>query len=249
MIPKPDDRTHLLQCAIEPVLSLFNDVPEVLFWVKDRQCRILALNQTFAECVNLPKADILEKSDADLYFPEFARVFMEDDQRVMATGRAIHRKVELLANRFGEVEWRSTTKLPVQDNRGKVIGTAGISRAMTEAQEQMPAQYRAISQITRYCRQHMADGVDVASMAQGAGMSISTLTRQFKAHLRISPGEFLAQLRLSRACHLLTETPLNISEITFECGYESPAAFSRAFRRQMTMSPKDYRTSFTRTAS
>jgi len=234
----------LLFAATKSIISLFEETYDILFWLKDAELKILALNQTFAECVNLPRERILGKTDADLYFPEFARVFMEDDRHVIQTGEPIRRKVELLANRFGEVEWRATTKLPVKDGEGRTIATVGISRPIAESSENIPKQYQAISQITRYCRQHMADGVDVAKMAEIVGMSISTLSRYFRKYLRISPGEFLSHLRLSRACKLLSDTPLNVNEITFECGYESPAAFSRAFRRQMKLTPKAYRKSF-----
>ena len=92
-----------------------------------------------------------------------------------------------------------------------------------------------------YAREHLGDGVDVPQIARHAGMSVATLARRFRTHMRLSPGEFLAQLRISRACKLLTDSPLNVVEIAIDCGYESPSAFSRAFRRQMKMSPTAYR--------
>ena len=81
----------------------------------------------------------------------------------------------------------------------------------------------------------------VKEVAEQAGMSIATLERRFREHLRLSPRAFLAQMRLSQACQLLRDTPLNMQEIALECGYESPAAFSRAFRREMERSPSEFR--------
>ena len=214
---------------------------DTLFWIKDPQLRIVAINPAFAERVNLPEADILGKTDADLYFPELARVFMADDRRVIETGQPIHRKFELLANRFGGVEWRSTTKLPLLDDHGKIVGTTGISRPLRAGSDPLPAPYAAFARIVEYAREHLGDGVDVPDIARHAGMSVATLARRFRAHMRLSPGEFLAQLRISRACKLLTDSPLNVVEIAIDCGYESPSAFSRAFRRQMQMSPTAYR--------
>ena len=234
---------QLRQGSLSAVTSLLDELPDVLFWVKDRDLRILALNQTFADRVNLPKADIIGKTDAELYFPEMARVFMGDDRKVMRTGVAIHRRVELLANRFGGVEWRSTTKLPVFDENDTVIGTTGISRPLHGATDQLPPPYRAISELIEYCREHLSEGIDVEHMATQAGMSVATLARRFRQHLNLSPGEFLSQLRSSHACKLLTDSPFNISEIAHQCGYESPAAFSRAFQKQIRLSPSAYRKS------
>ncbi|MFO7724792.1 MAG: AraC family transcriptional regulator [Oceanipulchritudo sp.] len=223
------------------VTSLFEDLPETLFWVKDRRLRIISLNAAFAERVNLPKAEILGKTDADLYFPELARVFMADDREVIRTAQPLHRKVELLANRFGGVEWRSTTKLPLLGTNGRPIGTTGISRPLISSGEPLPAPHEAFARLVDHAREHLAEGIDVPAIARHAGMSVATLTRRFRAHMRLSPGEFLAQLRISRACKLLADSPLNIAEIAMGCGYENASAFSRAFRRQVKTSPTAYR--------
>lgn len=225
----------------EAVTSLFEDLPETLFWVKDRRLRIVSLNAAFAERVNLRKEEILGKTDADLYFPELARVFMADDREVIETGRPLHRKVELLANRFGGVEWRSTTKLPLIGTNGKIIGTTGISRPLSSPGEPLPTPHEAFARIVDYARERLAEGVDVPAIARHAGMSVATLSRRFRVHMRLSPGEFLAQLRVSRACKLLSDSPLNIGEIAMRCGYENASAFSRAFRRQLKTSPTAYR--------
>ncbi len=225
------------------LIDLFNDLQDTLFWIKDARLRILAVNPAFAERVNIPENEIVGKTDADLYFPELARVFMADDRQVLESGRPIHRKYELLANRFGGVEWRSTTKVPLFNEAGQVAGTTGISRPLHNPGEHLPAPYAAFSHIVEYARQHLGEGVDVPRIARHAGMSVATLTRRFREHMRLTPGEFLAQLRISRACKLLADSPLNVAEIAGECGFADASAFSRAFRRQMRMSPSSYRAS------
>lgn len=225
----------------ESLIELFKDLQDTLFWIKDVRLRIVAINPAFAERVNLTEPEILGKTDADLYFPELARVFMADDRHVIQTAQPIHRKFELLANRFGGVEWRSTTKLPLFNTKGQVVGTTGISRPLQAGGEHLPAPYAAFSHIVEYARAHLSEGVDVPQIASHAGMSVATLARRFREHLQLSPGEFLAQLRISRACKRLADSPMNVTEISIDCGFESPSAFSRAFRRQMKMSPSAYR--------
>lgn len=228
-------------CSLESILALFDELDDVLFWVKDGNHRISALNRAFAERVKLPVAEIMGRTDRELYHQELAEVFIKDDQRVLESGEPMRYKVELLTSRFGGVEWRNTTKLPVVNADGLVIGTTGISRPLPNSSDALPAPYRAFGAIVEYARSHLSGRVTVTQIAEQAGMSIATLERRFREHLRLSPRAFLAQMRLSHACQLLRDTPLNMEEIALECGYESPAAFSRAFRREMELSPSGFR--------
>lgn len=237
----PFSHTALLSQAPEALAELFDALPGVLFWVKDAELRITHLNQAFAAWINRPKQELTGCTDADLYFPELAKAFMRDDRRVIETGQPLHRKIELVASRFGEVQWRSTTKLPIRHADGRVIGTTGISMPGPEAGPGAVPRYDVISRIVTYARANVGEGIDVAAIARYAGMSIPSLNRHFRQHLRISPGEFLAQLRVAQACRLLTETSLSILEIGLESGYNNAAAFSRAFRRMIGATPSDWR--------
>lgn len=234
-----EDSLHRL--PVKTVVTLFNQLGNVLYWVKDEAHRITALNRAFAERVKLAPEEIIGKTDNDLYYPELAGVFMADDRYVLETGHSIRRKIELLTSRHGGIEWRTTTKLPLQNPDGRVIGTTGISRPLPDSVEALPGPYRAIGKIVEFARVHLSERVSVGDIARASGMSVATLERRFKEHFQLSPSGFLSQLRVSRACELLRDTPLNITEIAVECGYESPAAFSRAFRRETKQSPRDYR--------
>jgi len=227
--------------SIDSILALFDELDDVLFWVKDSSHRITALNRAFAERVKLPPFEILGKTDAELYYEELAQVFMDDDQRVLESGEPMRYKVELLTSRYSGVEWRNTTKLPVVNSDGRVVGTTGISRPLPNSSDALPGPYRAFGAIVEFARSNIGMRVTVKQIAEQAGMSIATLERRFREHLKLSPRAFLAQMRLSLACQLLRDTPLNMEEIALECGYESPAAFSRAFRREMGSSPSGFR--------
>ena len=236
---KPED--SLLALPVDTVVALFNQLGDVLYWVKDRSHRITALNRAFAERVKLEPKAIIGKTDRELYYPELAAVFMADDRFVLETGQTIRRKIELLTSRHGGIEWRSTTKIPLRAASGEVIGTTGISRPLPDSVEALPGPYRAIGKIVEFARRHLSERVSVEDIARESGMSVATLERRFREHFQLSPSGFLAQLRVSRACELLRDSPLNITEISVECGYESPAAFSRAFRRETKQSLSGFR--------
>lgn len=74
---------------------------------------------------------LVGKSDFDFFPPDRAQAFFEDEQEIIRTGKPVINQVETGA-RNGENIWVSTSKLPLHDKEGNIIGTFGISREITE---------------------------------------------------------------------------------------------------------------------
>ncbi len=77
-------------------------------------------------------SELVGKSDADFYPEEFARQARQDEVLIMKTGIPIINKMEQGMNAAGEILVFSTSKYPLYDDHGKIIGTWGISRDMTK---------------------------------------------------------------------------------------------------------------------
>ena len=92
-----------------------------------------------------------------------------------------------------------------------------------------------------YLENHYKEPVTVGQLTQIGGMSESSLLRAFKQATGSSPSEYLLNLRLQRARHLLEHTTLNITEIAFDTGFNDSNYFSRQFRKQTGSSPREYR--------
>lgn len=225
----------------KPILELYNQLPDTLFWVKDTELRAVWVNRMVAHYVNLDESQIIGKTDNDIYPRELATNYEIDDQHVITTGTGIIRKIELLVNRFGAVEWRRVTKLPIKDEAGNVIGTTGISVPFENANESLPSDYAAFTKLIEYANEQLHAKIGVKDLARFAGTSESTLNRRFQETLQLNPQQLLSHLRAAKACQLLEESILNISEIADRCGYDSPAAFSRAFKKLKHQSPRAYR--------
>jgi PAS domain S-box-containing protein len=119
------DERHLLQ-------TLINQLPEVV-WVKDRDSRFLLANSTTAYVLRgLPPESVIGKSDFDIHTPELAQSYFALEQEVMKTGEARLDFEETILAADGELRWLLTSKIPLRDSAGSIIGLIGMSRDVTE---------------------------------------------------------------------------------------------------------------------
>jgi len=75
--------------------------------------------------------DLIGKTDFDLWSAETAREAAADEQRIMETKEPLVGKIERLVHPDGRISWDYTTKLPLLDSRGEVIGICGINKDFT----------------------------------------------------------------------------------------------------------------------
>jgi len=93
-------------------------------------------------------------------------------------------------------------------------------------------------------RRDLRKAVDLEREAGKHGMSVSTFRRRWAAVSDIPPARYLAQLRMREACRLLVETNQAIYEIADAVGFEDEFYFSRRFRKETQMAPRDYRKAY-----
>jgi AraC-like DNA-binding protein len=122
-----------------------------------------------------------------------------------------------------------------------------------EGRERMPGDSAASRSADRYIGrafnllQEMPRGDwRVASLASSVGLSRRSFARRFAHELGEAPREHLSRRRMEAAVHLLETTDLDVREVASWVGYESGAAFCRAFKRRLGVSPKRFRQSHAR---
>lgn len=121
-------------CKDEWVLKALLDNIGDSVYIKDRECRLWRISSKMASYFNENGiTDIYGKTDIELFGEAFGKKTMVDDQQVMETGQP---KLNLIENHVdssrGENNWTSTTKLPIYDDDGKVVGLLGITREINE---------------------------------------------------------------------------------------------------------------------
>ncbi len=118
---------------------LLEKIPDQVYF-KDRQGRFLRASRAVADYLEVADPDeLIGKSDFDFWSEDTAREAAEDERRIMETGKPMVGKVERLVHPDGRVTWDYTTKMPLSDSNGNVIGICGINKDFTAMKEMQDA--------------------------------------------------------------------------------------------------------------
>lgn len=90
-----------------------------------------------------------------------------------------------------------------------------------------------------YIRLNYYSNINVKDVAEHIGISERHLRRMFSQHLNLAPLDYLNQTRVNKAIELLRNTDMSIKEVCFQCGFQSPQYFSRVFKQQTSISPRE----------
>jgi AraC-like DNA-binding protein len=221
--------------------KLFEHVPDTQFWIKDSESRIVDCNAAFlAHFAFQDKAQIRGLTDTDISPQQLAREYMDDDRTVAATGKPMIEKLELVREANETMFWYATTKTPLRDGSGLIIGTAGFTRKLqhvTGAQGPTANMERAI----RKMNSGYSENLTIPGLAQLAGMSVDNFERRFRILLRETPLKYLNRIRIRAACGLLIHTDLSVGEIARQTGFTDQSYFARRFHAHLHLRPFDYR--------
>lgn len=140
-----DRRSKLERDLLEAFLE---HIPDHVYF-KDCNSRFICVNKAMANYFGLKAPqEALSKSDADIFSSEHAVEALESEREIMRTGKGAIGIEEKETWPDGHESWVLTTKVPLKDRRGRVIGTMGISHDITERkQAEARIQYMALHDI------------------------------------------------------------------------------------------------------
>jgi PAS domain S-box-containing protein len=153
------ERTHELERRELYLRAILDNFP-FMIWLKDEHSRFLAVNQVMADtCGQTSPAAMVGMTDGDIWPAELAARYQTDDLEVMA-GKVAKVVEEPVLDQCTR-KWFETYKKPVMDGAGRVLGSVGFSRDVTErkqAEEAMRLRDRAIMSTI--------DGIVIADMTR-----------------------------------------------------------------------------------
>jgi PAS domain S-box-containing protein len=223
--------------------QVFDHVPEIAFFLKDGFGRYLAVNQSLVErCGFEEKSELLGRRAQEIFPKELGELYAAQDESVLRTARPILDRLELHWYAGRRPGWCLTTKLPIRDHSGSVVGLLGISRdlrAPQDAEAIPPAFAKALEFLDGHCDEALSP----RSLARRAGLPPVRFARLAKRIFRLTPNQLILQKRLNTAARFLIETDRSMAAIACACGFYDHSAMTRAFRSATNMTPTQFRSS------
>lgn len=238
-VSPPDFLASLNASSRQP--GLFRYLGDISFFLKDRTGHYMAANDAFVHLMGYQRLDeILGRTDYELISPILADACRMDDEQVMTTGESIVNKAELVPHNVLSVGWYATTKLPLRDRSGVIVGVEGMTREFKAARG-ASGPYPELSTIIDFVEQHYAQRFTVDDLAREAGLTVRTLERLFSRRFSMTPFAYVKRVRLNAACRLLSQSALPIAQIAVDCGLGDQSYMTKEFGRLLRTTPQVYR--------
>lgn len=223
---------------VNPPTKLVNTFTDSFYFAKDLQGRFVYANQLLYKHFDLnDPIDAIGKTDADFFRGDITEQILKDDLNVI-NGATITNKLELIEDGSGDVLWLKTSKVPLKNNRGDVVGIEGISHSARHIQANIKP-YNVFYECINYMQKNFKNTIYIEHLANLACMSVSTFERKFKKQFGYSPLQHIKRLRIQEACRLLRANT-SIQVAALESGFCDQSYFTREFRNIMGKTPKNF---------
>lgn len=221
--------------------SLFDQAPDVVFFIKDATGRYLVVNHSLVERHGLRyKSQVLGKRPSEICPGDFGRIPAAQDAAVLRTGHPLLSHLELHWATPHKPGWCLTTKLPMRDSAGKIIGLIGISRDVRApiGTREIPVDFAAaLDQFEN----NLAERITPSALACRAKLAPPRFARLLKRFFGLTPSQFIAKTRVAAASRLLRETEQSVADVAQACGFYDHSAFTRTFRALTGVTPTQFR--------
>lgn len=224
---------------LDELVSLFDPLPDVVFFAKDREGRYTHANRTLLARLGMTRAaDLAGRTAAEVFPAPLGERYLRQDLQVIRSGHGLSDELEWHLFPNCEPGWCLTRKQAIRE-RGRVSGVVGVSRDVQSAPA-AAGSLTALREALRHAERNLDQRIRVAELATRAGYSMAQFERHMRALFRVTPSQWLLARRLERAM-VLAQGGESIADIAAAAGFSDHSAFSRAFRRHVGVSPREYR--------
>lgn len=227
--------------GLEAAEFLFDALGDVLFCVKDRARRYVAVNDAFIRSTGLRhRTALLGRTAREVFPPILAAGFERQDDEVFNKGVTVRDRVEMITQADGSVGWFVSQKVAVRSAAGEVIALAGISRDLHRPAA-AGSELGTLAGVLDTLHRDHAEPLRIEQLAKKSGLSWSQFQRRVRGITGLTPRQLLTKSRIEAAAQALRTTEAALSSIAFDCGFYDQAAFSRQFRAATGLTPGEYR--------
>ena len=154
--------------------------------------------------------------------------------------KAIEEAVERLKDRQRKQDTVEHAKKQIEEVK-QIFREEKVKQMLTYDEEDEESDRQIIERIKEYIKEHVREDLTAASVAEVFHYSSAHLSKIFIEHGKEKLSGYIMRQKLKEAKRLLVETDESIQNISAALGYQSSQAFARAFRRELSMTPQEYR--------
>ncbi|SFE48451.1 AraC-type DNA-binding protein [Paenibacillus algorifonticola] len=153
---------------------------------------------------------------------------------IQAAARAAYEEQEKKEPGWESVQFMRFIDILVHVFRYAVSCSAGQGERAQEVDE-------GVAPVVEHILRHITEDIDVRELIEMYGRGKTYFYTHFKQAVGVTPNQFIHRLRLQIAMHLLKTTSKSITDIAFECGYNSIHYFNKHFKQYSEVSPREFR--------
>lgn len=225
-------------------LDLFDFLPLVYMYVKAADGRYLRANQVVQRVMGVTsEAEITGRTDFEFFPPAIATQYIEEDRRVIASGEPLTDQIWLVPDSQGVPQIYSCNKIPLFGKRRRVIALAGVKRPYEDSYLPDSGHGRLLK-VVQFVTSHYGDEIAVSDLAAQANLSASQLHREFSRLFGITPNQYVREVRVGVARHLLETTQNSIASVAQQTGFYDQSHLTRQFKTSTGITPTQYRREF-----
>ncbi|MBI3712974.1 MAG: AraC family transcriptional regulator [Burkholderiales bacterium] len=225
--------------GISSPYAIFDLLTDTFYFAKNADGQFVCANKLLQEKFNLQSADeVIGKTDFDFLTHDVASRIRDDDLAVMAGSLVIKDKFEVVVGVDGKLFWLFTTKVPIKNHKGEIVGVEGFSRD-AERSQNIIEPFQVFKASIEFMQREYMNDINIAQLADLSCMSLSTFERKFKKHFSQTPMQYLKHLRIHHACKLLA-AGYGIKRAFSETGFCDQSYFTKEFRSVTGMTPRQF---------
>lgn len=218
-------------------IDLVEGKPQLMASLKSLDGRYAFVNNGFSHRIGRDASRIVGCTVGDLFAPELAESYAQQDDSVLTTGRPLTSHLELIVRADRSLGWYVTGKSCVR-SEGLVLGVAALS---IDLNSQLQSAHAGLAAVIAAIRTDVSLPWRVAALARKAAMSEAQLERLCRRTLGLSPRQLIQRLRIERAVHLILTDQGTLGDVAARCGFYDQSSFIRQFRSVLGIAPGAYR--------